>query len=49
VVYLDTLESHNVLAVDTPAGACRVRFDYRKDGEGIPEIGPLRCIKETTL
>ena len=48
VVYLDTLEPHNVLAVDTPAGACRVSFDYRKDGEGIPEIGPLRCIKETS-
>jgi outer membrane usher protein len=48
VVYLDTLQTHNVLAVDTPAGVCRVSFDYRKDGDGIPEIGPLRCIKETT-
>jgi len=48
VVYLDTLESHNVLVVQTPASACRVSFDYRKDGEGIPEIGPLRCVKEAT-
>lgn len=48
VVYLDTLDIHNVLAVETPAGACRVNFDYRKDGDGIPEIGPLRCIKEAS-
>lgn len=47
VVYLDTLEAQNVLTVDTPAGGCRVSFDYRKDGEGIPEIGPLRCVKES--
>ena len=46
VVYLDTLEVNNVLNVQTPAGACRVSFDYRKDGGGIPEIGPLRCTKE---
>lgn len=46
VVYLDTLEANNVLAVETPAGVCRVSFDYHKDGDGIPEIGPLRCIKE---
>lgn len=46
-VYLDALDTHNVLNVDTPAGACRVSFDYRKDAGGIPQIGPLRCIKET--
>ncbi|NML86812.1 fimbria/pilus outer membrane usher protein [Polaromonas sp.] len=48
VVYLDTLDTHNVLNVVTPDGACRVSFDYLKDGEGIPEIGPLRCVKDTS-
>ncbi len=48
VVYLDTLEANNVLNVQTPAGACRVSFDYHKGGDGIPEIGPLRCTKEAT-
>ena len=48
VVYLDTLDTHNVLNVETPAGACRVSFDYRKDGDGIPEIGPLRCVKDAS-
>jgi len=43
-VYLDTLGAHNALDVDTPAGACHVAFDYRKQGDGIPQIGPLTCV-----
>jgi len=47
-VYLDTLAAHNVLQVNTPAGACRASFDYHQDTRGsIPQIGPLRCMKET--
>lgn len=46
--YLDTLDAHNTLDVQTPSGRCRANFDYRKDGDGIPQIGPLRCIKEAT-
>ena len=46
VVYLDTLDLHNVLRVETPAGVCHARFEHAKNGEGIPEIGPLRCMKE---
>ena len=48
VVYLDTLELHNVLRVETPAGVCHTRFEHAKNSEGIPEIGPLRCMKEVT-
>jgi outer membrane usher protein len=44
-VYLDTLELHNVLDVDTPSGTCHVNFDYSKHGDGIPQIGPLACQK----
>ncbi|HSV60156.1 MAG TPA: fimbria/pilus outer membrane usher protein [Variovorax sp.] len=44
--YLDTLEDHNTLDVLTPAGRCTTRFDFRKEGSGIPQIGPLRCAKE---
>lgn len=44
--YLDTLNTHNVLDVDTPAGTCHVAFDYHKQGDGIPQIGPLTCSKE---
>jgi outer membrane usher protein len=42
-VYLDTLEAHNTLDVDTPAGLCHASFDYHKQGNTIPEIGPLAC------
>ncbi len=45
VVYLDTLEAHNVLEVNTEAGVCRAEFDYRKQGDGIPQIGPLPCLR----
>ncbi len=44
-VYLDSLGEHNVLDVTTPSGACHVRFDYHKHGDGIPQIGPLSCQK----
>lgn len=47
-VYLDTLEAHNVLDVTTPdGGSCRAAFNFRKHGNGIPQIGPLTCRKET--
>ena len=44
--YLDTLNLQNVLNVETPTGACRVSFDYPKQGKGIAQIGPLPCLKE---
>lgn len=46
--YLDTLQEHNTLEVKTPKGVCTVRFDYRKSGNGIPQIGPLKCVKESS-
>ncbi|WP_235505808.1 fimbria/pilus outer membrane usher protein [Variovorax sp. Root411] len=45
-VYLESLEARNTLDVQTPGGHCRASFDYRKDGAGIPQIGPLRCARE---
>lgn len=46
-VYLDTLDKHNVLEVSLPeGGTCSVGFDYRKQGDGIPQIGPLTCAKK---
>ena len=44
-VYLDTLDEHNVLNVTTPSGACRASFDYHKQGDGIPQIGPITCVR----
>ncbi|MEH6413969.1 fimbria/pilus outer membrane usher protein [Pseudomonas sp. CGJS7] len=41
--YLESLQDHNELRVDTPQGACRVRFDYPSDARGIARIGPLPC------
>src|SRR5574337_667641 len=47
-VYLDTLAAHNLLAVQTPSGLCRARFDYQSQTNGaIPQIGPLACTPET--
>jgi outer membrane usher protein len=37
-----------VLDVETPNGACHVAFDYHKQGDGIPQIGPLTCRKEAS-
>lgn len=46
-VYLDTLDERNVLEVTTPEdGVCTVRFDYIKQGDEIPLIGPFTCLKE---
>ncbi|MFZ2842975.1 fimbria/pilus outer membrane usher protein [Psychrobacter sp.] len=43
-VYLDTLDEHNALEVTTPSGdVCKVSFDYQKQGDEIPLIGPFIC------
>ena len=44
-VYLDTLDSHNVLDVTTPSCVCQASFDYHKQDNGIPQVGPLTCSK----
>lgn len=45
-VYLDTLDEHNILEISTTSGdICTVSFDYQKQGDDIPLIGPLICQK----
>ena len=45
-VYLDTLDEHNVLEIINPSGdICTVSFDYQKQGDEIPLLGPLNCQK----
>lgn len=45
-VYLDTLDEHNVLEIINPSGdICTVSFDYQKQGDEIPLLGPLICQK----
>lgn len=45
-VYLDTLDEHNVLEVTMPSGdVCNVSFDYSKQSDEIPLIGPFICQK----
>lgn len=45
-VYLDTLGAHNTLEITTPAdGICTVRFEYTKQGDEIPLLGPFICKK----
>lgn len=47
-VYLDTLDEHNVLEVTMPSGdMCTVSFEYSKQGDEIPLIGPFICQKAT--
>ena len=47
VVYIDDLELHSVLAVQTPTGPCRVAVEYPAHKTGaIPELGPLTCRPE---
>ncbi len=43
-VYLEGLAVNNLLAVQTPTGACQARFPYHKDASvAIAQIGPLTC------
>ena len=45
-VYLDMLDEHNTLELTTPSDdICTVSFDYTKQGDEIPLIGPLICQK----
>lgn len=45
-VYLEALEEHNVLEVVTPSNdVCTASFDYHKQGDDIPLIGPIICQK----
>ncbi|ODV24910.1 MAG: fimbrial assembly protein [Rhodanobacter sp. SCN 68-63] len=45
--YLDGLDEHNVLDVSLPEGStCSTAFEYHKQGDRIPQIGPLTCTKE---
>jgi outer membrane usher protein len=45
-VYLDTLDTHNVLDVTVPSGTCHVSFDLHEQDASIPQIGPLACREE---
>ena len=46
--YLESLQPHNDLRVDTAKGSCRVRFDYPAQTQGIPRIGPLSCTSQVS-
>jgi outer membrane usher protein len=46
IVYLEGLTPHNTLSVHTPTGNCRVLFDYRRESDTVPVIGPLVCRPE---
>lgn len=55
MVYLDTLKDHNTVNVTLPASRtapqprrCTAEFTLPKHGDGIPQIGPLRCSPEVT-
>jgi len=46
-VYLDMLEAHNRLDVALPDGTtCHLAFDYHRQDDTIPRIGPLTCTPE---
>lgn len=45
-VYLDALDTRNLLRVRTPEGACVASFDYPAIDNDIPRIGPLLCNQE---
>ena len=45
-VYLDALDTHNLLRVRTPEGICAASFDYPVIDNDIPRIGPLICNQE---
>jgi len=46
--YLDTLDTHNRIRVQTPAGSCVAAFDYSDATDALPRIGPLTCLQESS-
>lgn len=46
MVYLEGLDAHNVLDVQTADGRCVTRFDYQQQDSTVPLIGPLTCHEE---
>lgn len=46
-VYLEGVKTTNTLDVQTPSGACRVRFDYSYKAGEVPVVGPIVCRKES--
>jgi len=46
IVYLEGLQEHNVLEVQTSHGNCTAQFDYHPKGQTVPVIGPLVCREE---
>ncbi|MDM7554027.1 fimbria/pilus outer membrane usher protein [Xanthomonas fragariae] len=44
--YLDNLQIDNRIFVELPDGRCSARFTYPANPNGIPRIGPLKCIAE---
>jgi len=46
IVYLEGLQEHNVLEVQTSHGNCTANFDYHPQGQTVPVIGPLVCREE---
>ncbi|MEO6928901.1 MAG: fimbria/pilus outer membrane usher protein [Casimicrobiaceae bacterium] len=47
IVYLEGLDAHDTLDVQTPTGRCQVKFDYHAEKQTVPVIGPLVCRGET--
>src|SRR3546814_18961512 len=45
-VYLDMLDTHNLLTVSTAAGRCQVSFDNPATPAPLPRHGPLTCYPE---
>lgn len=47
IAYLDTLDRHNRIEVQTDAGRCQAAFDYPEDAGNVPQIGPVTCHEVT--
>ncbi len=46
VVYLGNVAAQNSLTVYNNSGVCYANFTYIKKNDGIPSIGPLKCLKD---
>lgn len=44
MVYLDTLQAHNLLRVEAPTGTCMAQVAHAGERGAIPEIGPIPCV-----
>ena len=47
IAFLESLEQHNTISVQTDSSRCHASFDYPRGSGTVPQIGPVTCRKDS--